>query len=104
MADTCRSCGTKIRWALTAKRHRIPLDVDPVPPDAQGALVLVEDEKRVVWAYGMSDLAERMAERLNVKVEDARILIVRDYEAGLSHFATCPNADRHRRQRQARNS
>lgn len=104
MSGACRSCGAEIQWAMTAKKHRVPLDPDPVAPDAPGALVLVEDVEAVVWAYGLSDLAERMSYKLQVSMTEATRRIVAEYNARLSHFATCPNAARHRRRKEQPNS
>ena len=104
----CRSCGQPIAWATTAKGHRIPLDPDPVSPDARGAMVLVPRAPgslvKEPWAYGLSDLVESMAERLAVDLDQARALVMSTYEARLSHFATCPDADRHRSRRQPKRS
>lgn len=74
----CRSCGARILWRrsrLTRRRH--PIDVEPHPDgnirviDASWCDVLVRERRN---AQG-----SEMAERLH-----------------LSHFATCPNAERHR--------
>jgi hypothetical protein len=68
---TCRSCGAEILWAATEKGRRIPLDAKP--------------EKRFVTAPCDPDAAG--ASELHVRVEDTYV----------SHFATCPHADQHRR-------
>lgn len=78
----CRSCGAEIRWAMTSKGKRIPLDVGE---HADGNLVLHEDPMRIAAtvAYGDGE-----AETLGIKGPRA-----------LSHFATCPQASQHRRAR-----
>lgn len=70
---TCRSCGARIRWARTLKGKAIPLDRSPVD---DGNLV-------VVAGVAMS--------RANATARGAGPLPL--FKA---HFATCPNADRHR--------
>ena len=75
-SDTCRSCSASIRWALTTKGRRIPLDPDPVP---DGNLVLVDGV-----AYSLPALATLRPE-LEVPAERF-----------VSHFATCPQAGDHR--------
>lgn len=66
----CRSCGAPIVWAVTAAGKRMPLDAEPVYAIGSGVVSLNGDEVAVV--------------------ERPRPLYV-------SHFATCPNADQHRR-------
>lgn len=72
--SACRSCGAPLRWAVTAKGRRLPLDPEPaatgnVVVDATGA------------ARVLSPLEPRPA----------------DVPLYLSHFATCPDANIHRR-------
>lgn len=69
--ETCRTCKQPIRWALTTKKRRIPLDPDPHPT---GNLV-VEDGVARVAPVGSSPAMY------------------------LSHFVTCPQAGQHRRGR-----
>lgn len=68
----CRSCGAPILWATTLNSRSIPLDVDPVAEIPRGAFRLVGTQ---------SPTAEGV---------DAGPVYV-------SHFATCPNADDHRK-------
>lgn len=70
---TCRSCGAGIRWARTLAGKSIPLDPSPVD---DGNLVVVD-------GVAMS--------RANANLRGAGPLPLFK-----SHFATCPNADRHR--------
>jgi len=78
--DICSSCGASIRWARTALDESIPLDVEPVDGG-------------------------------NVEITpDGRALVVQPDQLGLfgtpprfvSHFATCPHADEHRRRKVTR--
>lgn len=71
---TCRSCGAPIEWALTAKGRRMPVDLEP----AAAGLLLVHDG-RVEHADRAPADWPRSPRRT-------------------SHFATCPNARKHRRE------
>lgn len=90
----CSSCGARVLWATTvATRSAIPLDPEPVDVGTPGALVVVtQGPKR--WAYGPKVLAILLLERL----PDSKVA---DYPHHLSHFATCPNANTHRRKAKA---
>jgi len=77
---TCRSCGAEIVWLVTPKGHMMP--VDPAP--ATDGNVAIDDGIATV----LSDDAIVVA-RLHGRV------------LWLSHFATCPDAARHRRRRAA---
>lgn len=70
--DRCRSCGAPIMFKRTFKGRRMPLDVerDAPPPNAN---VLVSGDRCSVVAPGEG--------------------------THTSHFATCPNASKHRRKR-----
>lgn len=74
MPDVCASCKAPIRWAPTRNGYLIPLDPDPVAGgnlrlDDQGRALIVPKDRR-----------------------DGASLYV-------SHFATCPYADQHRRRK-----
>lgn len=69
--STCRSCGATIEWAITAKGHRIPLD----PGDHDNGNIIVDNRGQATY------------------VAD------RDRPLRRSHFASCPNAGRHRKRR-----
>ncbi len=77
MADKCRSCEAPIRWAVTGKGRRMPLDAQPSPDGT--IAVEPEDELGVIVGIvrGVSTTQPRF----------------------VSHFATCPNAGGHRRKR-----
>lgn len=70
----CKSCHAEIKWAMTTKRKRIPLDIGVV---TSGGNVRLTGE----W--------------------DGPFQVVEVVAAGegdrVSHFATCPNAKEHRR-------
>lgn len=82
MSARCRTCRAPVVWAVLPSGRRIPLDPEPDPAgrvrlDAIGpatdraAMVLPTDEAEAAHAAG----------------EDLYV----------SHFATCPQADQHRR-------
>lgn len=76
----CRSCGAKIIWIITPAGKKMPCDPEPVyfKPAQDGEL-------RLVTANGTIARGTKAE-----KAEDALCGYV-------SHFATCPNADKHRR-------
>jgi hypothetical protein len=71
-ASKCRSCGAKIFWYYTASGKLMPVDAEPC---ADGNLAINYDGTVMVVGSG-SGRQPRYR----------------------SHFATCPNAARHRRQ------
>lgn len=73
----CSSCGAPINWAKTIKGRPIPLDPDPVP---QGNVIISEEGTALVYNTAAA-IAPRYA----------------DAPKYVSHFATCPNADEHRK-------
>lgn len=73
MTAICRTCGAPILWAHT--RHGMRLPVDPIPVSG-GNLELIMDQP---------------AGPVAVYVEAT------DEIRHVSHFATCPDATRHRR-------
>ncbi len=86
--SVCRSCAAPIRWAISrATGKNIPLDAEPSPG---GNVELVDIgarnglmEQRAVVLTGFDLMAAQ---------EEGRTLY-------LSHFATCAQADQHRRTR-----
>ncbi len=72
----CNSCGAEIIWAHTASGKAIPLDAEPVP---FGNLVVVPG------ADGPRALSVNIPGALGPRY--------------VSHFATCPNANQHRKPR-----
>lgn len=85
MSETCKSCPASIRWAVTKKKRRMPLDPEPS----------VEGNVQLHQVNGV-DFATVLA---GEPLEMAR-------QAGIplftSHLATCPNAARHRQRRGGR--
>ena len=78
--STCRSCRRSIIWCRTERGKKMPLDADPVTNHSWANLfVLREMERRdgplALAAWGLTGTEPH-------------------YQ---SHFATCPNADQHRR-------
>lgn len=77
----CRSCKAEVIWADTASGRRMPVDATPNPA---GNVVLVDQGVQspplALVVHTEQQQAEAPPESLHT-----------------SHFATCPNADRHRR-------
>ena len=73
----CKSCGAPIFWAKTIKGMPMPIDGEPSP---RGNIVISEEGVALVYR-DPSAVAPRYA----------------DEPRYLSHFATCPNADDHRK-------
>lgn len=73
----CRSCNAEIRFGLTAKGKRMPLDAEPV--------YVGFDSIR-----GLQVFDGRLRQATLQDVEDGR-------ELYRPHFATCPQAASHRR-------
>jgi hypothetical protein len=80
--STCSSCGARIYWAVTAAGKRIPIDVDPT---LMGLFFLVcrPDHLLAVSAAAEGPVAEKY-----------RLARANRYD---SHFATCPDAAKHRK-------
>ena len=71
----CRSCGATVRWAVTLKNGKpIPMDTSPV------------DDGNLVIFRGVA---------MSRKDADARG--IGPLPLFKAHFATCPNANRHRK-------
>lgn len=72
--NKCRSCGAEIRWAKTPNGKTIPLDAKP---RSDGKLAI--SDGGLVVTVGSAPFEGFTDERY------------------VSHFATCPNANIHRR-------
>jgi len=72
--NVCRSCKAPIRWARTAAGRNIPLDAAPV---AHGNVEL--DDQGIATVLAATAAWDGVTPRYT------------------SHFATCPDADQHRR-------
>jgi hypothetical protein len=81
--STCRSCGAEIVWAFTPEGHRMPVDAEPV----DGGNVVLSPAS----SPGQAPTATVVGRRVQAS------LFGDDGPRYVSHFATCPNADRHRR-------
>jgi hypothetical protein len=73
MSVPCRSCGAPITWAITDQGKRMPLDAEPNPAG-------------------------------NVRLTLTNAVVLRKDEVYdgprfMPHWATCPNADQHRRRK-----
>lgn len=79
MPDRCSSCGAEVRWALTEGGRFMPLNADPDP--------------RGEWQLAAE--ARGHAPRALYVREDRRAQFKR--ELMMTHWATCPFADDHRR-------
>ena len=83
MATKCRSCGEEIIWIKMTSGKAMPCDVKPIPyrESFSGGMKLVTPAGDVI--SGNYDGTS-------------------DNFAYISHFATCPNADQHRRKKNGR--
>lgn len=70
----CRSCGAEIIWAVTELGKRMPLDAEPAERPT-GLFRIQREEDGAVRAFSVSG-----------------------QPVYLSHFATCPHADQHRKE------
>jgi len=83
--STC-DCGAEMIWCVTEKNgSRIPIDVEPVP---DGKLIKVRVDPN----------GDRIVRHLT-RDEAAREQKIDGPLRYNAHFATCPNADQHRRKR-----
>lgn len=80
MTAQCRSCGRDIWWATTPGNSLIPLDAQPHPA---GNLAVHRERNGDLIARPLKGDEEPRS----------------DERRGISHFATCPNANAHRRRR-----
>jgi len=85
----CRSCGARIIWALTPAGRRMPIDAAPA------------DGGNVILHMPREPGAEPTCTVVGKHSQPA--LFGDDGPRHTSHFATCPNADRHRQGAPRRN-
>ncbi len=78
---TCNSCGSPVQWATTDTGKQMPVDV--APADTGNVRVYRDD-----WGKVRSHTLKQ--DELQAARDAGEPLY-------LSHFATCPNAKRHRR-------
>ena len=74
----CASCAAPLRWERTETGKHIPLDAEPVP------------DGNIYIMHGVAFVIPTQPEIGDAEPEGPRFV---------SHFATCPNADEHRRKR-----
>ena len=82
MPEHCSSCRAPIRWAVTEEGNPIPLDPDPA----------VNGTFRLDPAAPAAETPRAITVRLGDRPQFAGRLY-------LTHFATCPNAEAHRRRK-----
>ncbi len=75
----CRSCGADVIWVRTERERKMPLDSLPVDSTGRNLFVLRDHASSegplAIAAWGLAHTEPHY----------------------VSHFATCPNADEHRR-------
>lgn len=82
---TCSSCGEAIGWVVLAKSHQPhPVNLDP------------DDEEGTILYPGGFDKATQQTLGWPLRKKERKLLTGRG-ELYVSHFATCPEADKHRR-------
>jgi hypothetical protein len=91
MSDVCSSCNAPIVWALTERGKRMPVDAEPV-----------EDGNVLLSHRGWPGAAPVAIVQGPLEIEQLRIQHERTPQQGplrlfTSHFATCPDADQHRK-------
>lgn len=73
----CVSCGAEIEWVKTKSGKSMPLDAKPIKYIAGGKDVIVTKDGEVISGVRITEYGT---------------------ETGyVSHFVTCPNANRHRK-------
>lgn len=90
---SCKSCGAEIVWALTIAGRRMPVDAKPAAA-GEGAVVLA--------AMGDPSLTDGRGQWLALmaaSINDNERAVLTRVETVLhhAHWATCPNADEHRK-------
>lgn len=80
--STCRSCGHTIYWATTDEGKAMPID----PPTTAGGNLFS-------WRGADGKIHVSTSDPQGLAPEDALVHLTQ------SHFASCPNADTHRRRR-----
>lgn len=80
MSATCGSCDAPIVWAKTSKGALMPIDAQPAD---DGNLAVHRDDQG----------------ELHARVLKAGDSTAEWEKRGTSHWATCPNAEQHRRKR-----
>lgn len=89
-ATLCRSCNAPIRFGLTAKAKRMPLDLEPVNASLAGWVITDAVGEMPALLRGLQVFDGRLRQATLEDVREGRELF-------RPHFATCPNASVHRR-------
>ncbi len=91
----CSSCGAQIEWAVTERGAPMPVDAKPVP---DGNILLSHrrgGEPPVAVYQRPDDIAKLRAQHAHRAPDTGE----GPFGLFVSHFATCPQAARHRRPR-----
>ena len=85
---TCKSCGAKIVWIKTQNGRSMPCNEEQVEyqKNYRGSALIVTKDGEVARGNIVKDSGSALAP-------------IVDGIGYVSHFATCPNADKHRRTR-----
>jgi hypothetical protein len=86
--SVCKSCGTDIVWAVSERGRRMPVDAERRP---DGNIVL--SHRRVGEPPVALVQSAESIERLRQQAPAHEVALF------VSHFATCPNAAKHRKRR-----
>jgi len=78
--EACKSCGAPILWAKTEQGHKIPIDEGPT---LDGNIAIQPTDDRKGWLAFVAGPLEAVPGSSSIRRK--------------SHFATCPNAAKHRR-------
>jgi hypothetical protein len=90
MPEVCASCKAPVIWAMTENGKRMPVDAEPV----ESGTILLSHRR-----LGQPPVA---IYQRSMDIEELRVQHERSPQEGplrlfTSHFAHCPNADKHRR-------
>lgn len=85
---TCKSCGAPIVWIKTQNGRSMPCDVPAVDyqENYKGSSLIVTDDGRV-----------RRATIIKKPITSSGLQPIIDGKGYISHFATCPYANKYRR-------
>lgn len=87
--STCRSCHAEIWWAVTAGGKRMPVDSEPTP---DGNVIVVGTDPG-----STTEAVPQVRVLAGPAVSTGTLFDEVDQPRYTSHFATCPNADTHRK-------
>jgi hypothetical protein len=90
----CRSCGAPIWFGLTAKGRKMPMDPTPVE-DGNVVMDRLEQVMDQIAGAGPDGPGQALP---HVRVLAKGEAVDPDVPRYVSHFATCPASERHRRQ------